>query len=392
MARKRANGEGNIIKRSDGRWMSRATINGEPVCFYGKTQEIVREKLQKALREVDDGIFTKGDKLTFGEWLNLWLNEYAKPTIKPGSYDYYEYLVRVHIRPDLGDVSLKKITIELLDKFYNQKKQQKKQRSKNETLSKKIVGDIRKVIGMALKKAVIKRKIAFNPNDFTESIGKTTPDIEYLTPEEIAEFLDKVSNDYWYPAFVTALGTGLRVGELAALQRSDFHLEKGFVSVCRNIVRVRTYKEDGARTQLLTQTPKTKKSVRKVPLPVDVIDEVKNLFKEQDKIRGNIVELRKDYNVFCWPDGRTVDPNYLTKHFKDLINKYHFKNVHFHCLRHSYASMLLANGEDLKVIQENLGHAELSSVTGMYTHVIDELKERSARRLDGFTKKKPVNQ
>jgi integrase len=449
MAKKRANGEGSISRRKDGSWMAKATINGERVSFYGKTQGKAKNKMKDALRDADDGIFTKGSKLTFGEWLKIWLDEYVKPTIKPGSYDYYEYLIRVHIKPDLGDTPLKKISIELLDKFYNKKKQQKKQRAKSDsdTLSKKIVGDIRKVIGMALKKAVIKKKISFNPNDFTESIGKNDTDIEYLTPEEIADFLDRISNDYWYPAFVTALGTGLRVGELAALHKSDFDLEKRFVKVCRNVVRVRTYDKEGAKTKLIIQTPKTKKSVRKVPLPVDVINAVKSLFKRQDELRGNVVQLHKEYYAFCWPDDRMVDPNYLTKHFKDLITQIEpicpeqkinipkvagrtvppkytvregdtlaliacrlkitlkkileanpqimetkFKDIHFHCLRHSYASMLLANGEDWRTIQENLGHAELSSVTGMYTHVIDELKERSARKLDGFTKKKPVNQ
>jgi integrase len=393
MARKRANNEGSIVKRPNGYWMAAATINGKREYFSGKTQEAVREKLQKALREAEDGIFVKNDKQTFGEWLDIWLEQYARPTIKSTTYDFYRRLVEIYIKPELGKIPLKKITIERLDKFYTQKKQQKKQNGKDsETLSIKFVGNIRKVVGMALKKAVTKRRIPFNPNSLTEPIGKIDPDIKYLTPEEIADFLEKVSNDFWYPAFVTALGTGLRVGELAALQRSDFDFEKGFVKICRNVVRVKTYSADGPMTKLIIQTPKTKNSIRKVPLPVDVVNAVKALFKHQDEIRGNVVELHKEYFAFCWPDDRMVKPEYLNQHFKDLIKKYNFKDIHFHCLRHSYASMLLANGEDLRTIQENLGHAELSSVTALYTHVIDELKEKSARRLDGFTKKKPVNQ
>jgi integrase len=270
--RKRAKGEGT--KRKDGRWMIRATINGETIPFYGKSQKEVKEKIEEAKEQAKKGIFVKNNKVTFGEWLDLWLKEYTGD-IKPGIYDFYEYLIRIHVKPDLGHLPLNSITIELLDKFYNKKKMQKKQRAKNEndTLSKKIVGDIRKVIGMGLKKAVIKRKITFNPNDFTESIGKSVSEIEYLTPNEIVEFLDKVSDDYWYPAFVTALGTGLRVGELAGLQRNDFDLEKGFVKVNRNVVRVKSHNSEGPKTKLLIQTPKTKNSVRKVPLPVDVIND-----------------------------------------------------------------------------------------------------------------------
>ncbi len=406
MAKRRANGEGTILKRTriiNGKektfFEARITINGERISLYGKTQGAVKEKLDDAKEQTRKGIYIKGDKITFGEWLDIWLKEYTGD-IKPGTYDFYEYLIRYHIKPDLGKHRLNKITTEALDNFYNQKKKQKKLRQKKdvngkpgeETLSKKLVGDIRKVIGMALKKAVKKKKIAFNPNDYTEAIGKDKPEIEYLTPEEIVDFLEKVSDDYWYPAFVTALGTGLRVGEIAGLKRSDFNFDEGFVKVQRSIAKVKTHSAEGPKNKLIIQSPKTKTSIRKVPLPVDVVNVIKDLFKQQDEIRGNVVELHKDYFVFCWPDDRMVNPAFLTKHFKLLITKIKFhKDIHFHSLRHSYASLLLAQGEDYRVIQDNLGHKELSSVTAMYAHVIDELKKGSARKIDGFTKKKKTS-
>lgn len=406
MAKRRANGEGTILTRTrtvNGKkrtfYEARITINGERISLYGKTQEEAREKLKKAIRDNENGIYAKGDKITFEEWLDIWLKEYTGD-IKPGTYDYYEYLIRYHIKPELGKYRLNKITTEMLDNFYNKKKKQKKLRQKKDangkpeekTLSKKLVGDIRKVIGMALKKAVKKKKIAFNPNDYTEPIGKDKPEIEYLTPEEIVDFLEKISDDYWYPAIVTALGTGLRVGEIAGLKRSDFNFEEGFVKVQRNVAKVKTHATEGPKNKLIVQTPKTKTSIRKVPLPIDVINVIKDLFRQQDEIRGNVVELHNDYFVFCWPDGRMVNPAFLTKHFKLLVTKIKFhKDIHFHSLRHSYASLLLAQGEDYRVIQDNLGHKELSSVTAMYAHVIDELKKGSARKIDGFTKKKKTS-
>lgn len=398
MAKKRANGEGTAIhKLKDGRWRALITINGKRVPVYGRTQEECRIKRDELLEQARKGIYIKDTKQTFEEWLTFWLDEIIKPQVisgdlKPGTYDYYEYLVRVHIKPGLGKIQLNKITTETLDQFYNKKRQEKKLRGGEGVLSKKIVGDIRKIVGMALNKAVAKRKIQFNPNDYTEPIGKDEPEIEYLTPEEVVEFLDKVSNDYWYPAFVTALGTGLRVGELAGLQRSDFNLEEGFVKVQRTITRINTHEKEGPKTKLIIQTPKTKKSIRKVPLPVDVINVIRDLFKKQDELRGNVVELHKDYFVFCWPNNQMVDPNYFTKHFKKLVrNIFKSKNVHFHSLRHSYASMLLANGEDIKVISENLGHSDIKITLDLYTHVMDELKKKSARKLDGFTTKKKVS-
>jgi hypothetical protein len=170
MAKRRANDEGTIFQRQDGLWTAAIKINGKREFFYERTQRIAREKMNTAINQGQQGIFVKSTKTTFGDWLDYWLNEIFKPKIlakerKQGTYDYYEYLVRIPIKPELGKLQLKEITTEGLDSFYNRKKLQKKQRQKKqpdgtpdeEVLSKKIVGDIRKVIGMALDKAVKKR-------------------------------------------------------------------------------------------------------------------------------------------------------------------------------------------------------------------------------------------
>jgi integrase len=362
--RRRGNNEGSIyVRKSDGLWTSSIIINGERVSFYGHSYNEVKGKLDTAKDQARDGIFTKSTKQNFGEWLDYWLNEIAKPKIKPATFDYYEYIIRFHIKPELGKLSLNKLTTELLDQFYNQKKQDKKQRQAKQengepgeaVLSKKLVGDIRKVIGMALKKAVIKKRISFNPNDYTESIGKDEPEIEYLTPEEIADFLDKISNDFWYPAFVIALGTGIRVGELAALQWKHVDFKNGFLKVCQSAVQVNTYETQGPKTKLIIQTPKTKRSNRRVPLPLDAIKALKAAQARQQEFKGganelpdNVIKLHDNGNelndeefVFSWPDGRMIDPNFLSKHFKKLVKKLGFKDVHFHCLRHYVESQVM---------------------------------------------------
>lgn len=110
-------------------------------------------------------------------------------------------------------------------------------------------------------------KLPFNPNEYTESIGKDEPEIEYLMPDEVADFLSKISNDFWYSAFVTTLGTGLRAGELAALQWKHIDLPGGFIRVEQSLARINTYQVEGDKTKLIMQKPKTKKSIRRVPLP-----------------------------------------------------------------------------------------------------------------------------
>jgi integrase len=387
---KRANNEGTICKRADGRWMAAAMINGKREYFYGKTQGEVKGKLDEALEQSRKGIFVKTTKITFEEWLYFWLNEIVKSQVRPTSYNFYEYIIRVHIIPQLGNIPLSKITTELLDQFYNQKRQEKRLKIKADILlSRKTVSDIRKVIGMALKKAVAKKKIPFDPNQYTESIGKENPEVEYLTLEEIADFLEKISDDYWYPAYVTALGTGLRVGELAALQWKHIDIASGFLKVEQSAVKVNNYKSGGQKQSVTIQQPKTKKSIRKVPLPLDVIRVLRTLQAKQREFKGNVIDISGEEFVFSWPDGKMVTPSYLSKHFKRLATKHKLnKNIHFHCLRHSYASMLLANGEEMKIVQENLGHSDIRITSNIYTHVIDEMKTRSAERLNGFTMKK----
>ena len=122
---------------------------------------------------------------------------------------------------------------------------------------------------------------------------------------------------------------------------------------------------------------------------LDVVKVLKAVQARQRKYKGgNIIDLNGEEFVFTWPDGRMVDPHFLTVHFKKLIRRYQLKDIHFHCLRHSYATMLLTTGEDLKVIQENLGHTDIKITLDIYTHVMDEIKERSARRLMDLQQRK----
>ena len=135
MAKKQAAGRGSIVKRKDGRFMAAATINGERVYFYDKDQKEVIRKLDEALEEARKGVYVKATKQTFEDWLNFWLEEIIKPEVKPRAYDFYRGIVDYHIKPKLGKIPLNKITTELLDKFYNEKKQQKKINS-NDYISK----------------------------------------------------------------------------------------------------------------------------------------------------------------------------------------------------------------------------------------------------------------
>jgi integrase len=379
MAKKQAAGRGSIVKRKDGRWMAAATIGGQRVYFYGSSQGEAAEKLDKALQESRDGVYIKPTKQTFGDWLNIWLKEYSKPAIRPTTYDSYEYIIRVHINPALGLIPLKELQPSQIQKFYN---------TKNKTLSPSTVRHMHIVINQALDQALKEGKIIRNPAKATKPPKIEKKEARYLTPEQLAGFLESISDDRWYSAFIVDLNSGMRLGELCALKWSNVDLQKGTVTVKEAVSRI----NKNGKWIFHFHPPKSKKGLRTIPLPSGAVEELKRLKKRQneEKLRLQITGLYQDNGfIFTWEDGRMVDPTYLSKHFLKLIRQ-HGLSVNFHGLRHSYASALLAAGEHPKVVQELLGDSTISVVLDTYSHVLPGLKERAASRLEGvFEKKKP---
>lgn len=420
MAKRRANGEGSVVKRKDGRWMSAVTVGWDSekqkpkrIFLYGKTQQEVIDKKNEIVQAQRAGTYTEPSKCTFGEWLDTWLNEYSKPNNRETTYDFYEYLIRVHIKPGLGHYALRDIRPEHLQRFYNQKRIEKVMDRKKKTnapkkpmgerkqspsepklLSPRTVRYMQIVINRALLKAVECWKIARNPNESIEVIKTPKAKVKFLEPEQIADFLESIQSDKWYAAFLTELGTGMRVGELAALKWRNVDLKSGIIHVREAVSRVNVYGEGTGKSKLVFHPPKTEKGIRSIPLPDDVTTELKRLKTEQKRLRRWITkgteteEFDEETFVFAWEDGRMVEPGFLSKHFLKLIREKGYSDIHFHSLRHSYATMLLKNGEDLKVIQENLGHATYQTTSDIYTHVLEDLKEKAASKLNGFSKSK----
>lgn len=338
----------------------------------------------------------------FKNWLDFWLNELKKSNIRATTYDFYEYLIRIHIKPELGSYQLKDIGPEVLQKFYNQKRIEKKLSKKkdelgnylpsDEFLSSRTIRGMQIVIDMALKKAVQLHKIPENPNAVLEKVKYKRPKVKYLTSAQVIDFLEGISNDRWYPAIVTDLGSGLRVGELVAIKwKEHIDLDRGIIRVEGAISEVNTYQEEGPKTVRQLQDPKSEKGKRIVPLPEDVIEVLRHWQIEQKKEKLKAGPLYNDQGyVFTWEDGRPVRSDYLSKHFLKLARAQGFEGITFHKLRHSYATMLLECGEEMKTIQENLGDSTLQIVSDTYTHVAEELKKRAAQKLTGFTKKRQI--
>ena len=410
--RKRAHGEGSIDQLPDGRWRGRVTVGRDwktgklkRVSVYSKNQGEVIKQMDELKQQVRSGTYSGDDKMMFAKWLDIWLNEYSKPTIRPSTYDLYEYLIRLHIKPVLGGFLLSELQPYHIQQFYNKKSIEKKLprtmpkdkkkaeelKEKASTLSPTTIRHMHVVINQALRQALREGRIPRNPADATRPPKIEKKEAAYLTIEEINNFLDQIKEDPWYVAFLTALGTGVRIGELVALKWKNANLEDSYISIKKAAYRVKTHTKEGPKTKEVIQPPKSEKGRRDIPLPDNVKAELQELKIKQAKEKSMLGEMhqgsgksQEEWFVFTWPDGRRVDSSYLSKKLKDAIRQIGRGDVSFHGLRHSYASALLATGEHPKVVQELLGHSQISMTIDTYSHVAPDLKRKAVKKLNNM--------
>ena len=389
---KRGNGEGTISKRKNGTWCAAISngINpdtGKPkrVFFYGRTRQEVAEKLYKALHSVSLGTFVEPSKITFSSWLDTWLFEYKKLSVRPSTFESYEYLTRVHIKPALGHFYLKDLRSDHLQKLYNEKFKAGKIDGTG-GLSSRTVRYIHNIISEALGCAIKNNLIASNVAN-TEVITlprKEKRDIRILTADEQKTFLKALDGERLRAAFMLALGSGIRQGELLALRWQDTDLKNGLINVNRTVKRVKTFDDiDKNKTKIIFQEPKTKSSKRSIPLPANVIQEIKEHRKKQleEKLLAGEVYYDNDL-VFCNELGKVTELATFTRIFKRILKKAGLPDMNVHALRHTYATRLLEANEHPKVVQELLGHSDISMTLNTYSHVMPGLKKAAADKIN----------
>ncbi|MPM60593.1 Tyrosine recombinase XerC [bioreactor metagenome] len=398
MGGKRSNGEGSIYKRADGKWCSAITVGTDPITgkikrktFYGKTKEEVRQKLIDLQYKLQNDAYIEPSILTFSAWIDIWLNQYKKGSIRDKTFENYEYLSRVHIKPSIGNIQLKKLTPEVIQNFYNEKHEHGRSDGKG-GLSAKTVRNIHNIIHECLDQAIKSGKITRNVSEATTLPRKQQKEIHILTREDEIKFLKVAIEDRLGIAFIVSLATGLRLGELLGLHWADINLDEGIINVRQALARVKLFKEDGSTESVLKfQPPKTKAGRRTIPLPTNVLKYIKVHKLNQSKEKLSIGE---DYEnnalVFCTEFGKPIDPRNLIRKFQQILKKANLSKTNLHSLRHTYATRLLESNEHPKVVQEILGHSSISVTLDIYSHVLPEIKKAAAEKInDIFEIKNP---
>lgn len=393
MSKKKANGEGSISKRSDGRYMARYTVNGKRRAIYGATHEEVRVKLNEVLNDIAKGTYIAPQKDTVGMWLKEWLVTYALPTVKQSTYISYEGYVRIHLEPELGNVKLTALTTEQIQRFFN-KKYRGYQGKKG--LSPKTLKNMYNMFNATLEQAVINNRLIRNPLRGVKLPSVTKKEIDILSAEEQALLHSAASSSAELPAFgiIFTLSTGVRLGELIGFQWGDINMKKHSIRVRRTVGRLQKVDEDGnlvakepgkATTEIVIRSPKSITSQREIPLFDELWDglmEYRNRQYEMFDAFG--IDFNSSTYIFCMPTGKVYDPRTYEDLFKRTLKAADLPSINFHALRHTFATRALEAGMDIKVLSSILGHAQASTTLNLYAHALPDHKRDSMEKMRSF--------
>lgn len=387
---KRGNGEGSVRQRSNGLWEVLITVQdpqtGEKkrISKYAKGRQEAQDKLLELQHAQKIGTCVLPSNVTLGDWMDTWLAQYVKGHNKPKTYGDYECLIRIHIKPSaVGKTPLKDIKPRNLQTFYNHKSSSKALNGKGELLSPLTVRKIHAIIHKALDQAIFDGLLPSNPANGVKLPHHEKKDMRVLTSDEQQKFLDAVESDRLEAAFVLELGSGLRIGELLALQWQDVDLERKTLRVRQSLGRIRTPGET-EKTRLIIQEPKSKSGKRSIPLPDDVIVALNNHRVQQAKEKLAAGENYEDNTwVFATELGKLLEPRNFTRTFYSIIKKAGIAHINFHSLRHGYATKLLESDVHPKVAQELLGHSSIQLTLDTYSHVLPDIKQAAAEKLNG---------
>ena len=375
MAKKRANGEGSIRKRGEGKgWEARYyDEKGKRHSVYGKTQAEVRKKLAaaQAQKQTDQG--QEEADLTIAQWLEIWQHDYLG-NVKPGTAVSYEMQVRVHILPTLGDVKLSALRTPQVQRMYNEKLAQ--------GLSPKSIKNIHGCLHRALDIAVRIGYLTKNPTSACILPTVRQPEIHPLDTPDLKKLIEAIQGEEYEALIMTALFTGMRSGELLGLTWDCIDFENGIIRVTKQLVQPRIKGRSYS-----FGTPKNGKGRMLTPAPM-IMDVLKKHKRLQTAHR---LEMGPAWNdggfpnlVFTHQDGSHLSQPTVWKALQKILEKAGLENHRFHDLRHTYVVNAFRAGDDVKTVQQNAGHYSAAFTLDRYAHVTETMRKESAERMQSF--------
>lgn len=399
------------------------TYTPDPSLTPKRREKAVQEFAQQFEAKVKAGLVMSGNKITLQEFSERWVNEYAKINLQPGTVIKYQEELNTKILPELGHLKLSDLKPHRVNAFFaSLTKDGARKDGKPGGYSKASIIKTRNVLSSVLRTAVQWEIIDRNPCDKVRLQGVGTEEkVTFFTPEQTAAFLDYIEKPYtikvnghervddtglsytvgdytitkYIPEqvqilFTLAIYSGLRKGELLALQWSDINFETDMLQVSKAVTMV-----DG---KPVCKVPKTRTSHRSVSIPHSLIERLMGLKKAQEEFRSQVGDYWQGDNwIFTQDNGKMMSYSTPYQALQDAITRYNqdksveqqLPHIPFHGLRHTSATLLIASHQDLKTVSKRLGHAQTSTTMNIYAHALQENDRKATDALEALLEKHP---
>ena len=394
-SKKNAAGCGNIRKKivkRNGReypyWEARYTVGFDPgtgkqiqKSVTGKSQKEVAQKLKELTAALDAGTYIAPNKMTVAQWLDTWQAEYLV-NVKPSTVSSYEATIRNHLKPGIGAIRLDTLTTHDIQEFYNSLRSPTEKRK---ALSSKTIKNIHGILHHALQQAMLNNYIRNNPANACVLPKVSKKRVKPMNEHQIADFLKAIKGHKYENMFLVALFTGMRQGEVCGLQWECVDFGNGTILIDKQLQSLRgKVRGDKEKYALIPTKNGKERTITAAPFVMDLLWKTKRTQDANRKDFGS--DFQENGLVFTDEIGNRVTPQALYRAFKLVVMELNMKDVRFHDLRHSYAVVSLKSGDDVKTVQENLGHATSAFTLDTYGHVTEKMKKDSADRMQAFIK------
>ena len=392
-SKKNAAGCGTIRKKTvtkNGKdytyWEARYTVGYDPgtgkqiqKSITGKTQGEVAKKLKEMTAALDAGTYIAPNKTTVAQWMDTWQAEYLG-AVKSSTISSYEATIKNHIKPCLGSIKLESLTTQDIQEFYNARQKGDEIRK---PLAPKTIKNIHGVLHKALEQAMLNGLIRNNPADPCVLPRRPKQKVKPLNKEQITKLIKALKGHKYENLILTTLFTGLREGEICGLQWDCVNLETGTILVDKQLQSLRKPVRGNQDKYALVPTKNGKEMYLTIaPFVVELLKKEK---AKQDANREYYEDLYEESGlVFTDESGHRITPQAAYRAFKLVVIELGMPQARFHDLRHSYAVASLRSGDDVKTVQENLGHATAAFTLDTYGHVTEQMKTESANRMEAF--------
>jgi len=368
---------GQIIKRGERKFLVRIFLgrdaNGKRKyhnhTVHGTKKDAEKYRNQK-LRELDIGEFVEPSKELFKDHVDRWLEQVVKHRVREKTYQDYKRRLELYIFPSLAEVTLSQVTPDVIQEIYSNMLER--------GLSSRSVRYVHTILKNSLNQAVKWGKIYRNPCDLVDLPRLETKEMHVLSPDEAVRFLEATVYSRFKALFSLLITTGMRPGEALALKWPDINLDKGKVTVNKTLTRVK-----GRGWKL--EEPKTTKSRRTIPIPEDVVKDLKEHRAAQAEHKLQVEAYHDHGFVFASETGEPMSETNLSRRdFKRVLKQAGLPDIRLYDLRHTCATLLLAAGENPKIVSERLGHTDITLTLGTYSHVLPDMQEEATEKLNNM--------